>query len=238
MIRKVIDVLTEASKNAKQRDIEFIQNMFNSGKNFGNIANFGIMTPQNPASGQTYQDMGMTPAEIGKSNKKLYNEFKKTLKSANLKFVNVDGVFAGNNENSFLIVNVDVETMKYYCGEYDQTSFWYCYPQDGSMVCEYWEKENSEKPYDKKTNQYKMIESTTRWEEVRNAEAYTVIGKKFKFTLHLDYFEGVNESLKNNLDRYRELYPDTVMTNEQIIEHSMRPLGGFSSYRYRKYINN
>ena len=205
--------ILEVSRRAKHRSVKFIEKMFINGKKYNNIGSFALISAQNPDGKQ------LTASE----NKKLYNDFIKTLKQAHIKFVPVDGKY-GIRENSVCLFNVKCETVAEYAGQYNQESFFYCYPKNHELVCEYWEKEHTNEPYDSVKNKYVFINKTTNWEPRTDAkDYYTAVGKNFKFSIDTEVFNRVNEELNDGIERVLEEF--NTISRDEVLDYATNHVG-------------
>ena len=112
--------------------------------------------------------------------------------------------------------------MKYYAGLYEQTSFFYCYLEDGKVISEYWQKAHNGEPYDEKTNPYVMLEKTDNWVDASNEDQYSIIGNRSKYTIPLKIFENVNNIINTNSKKFINEDFESVMqmANECIGENA------------------
>jgi hypothetical protein len=215
-MKPISEYIKEASINAKNRREQFAKSLFDiDSKNHKLFRTIGIITGENPDSTQ------QTP----QVNTKLMNDFKKDLKRNNIAYIPIKGKFGGNTENTLLLINPTVETLTYYAGRFEQTSFFYCTNNNGKTVAEYWEKQDPTRPFDKKDNPYIKINDTDIFIKLsKDAEEYTIIGDDFKFVIDASVFDRVHESLEHNLNMLCEsnqesaeyyLYMATNMTGQK-----------------------
>lgn len=211
--------IVDSSTRDKRKDVEFIEKMFNNEKSYGNIANFAIVT---------LQDSG--------SDMKSPNGLRNRLKSYGYKYVVVEGDGElGVDENTILIFNIGLDVLKYDCAGCEQPSFVFCFPENGEIICQYWEKEDPQLPFKKKS--YVLTETSSNWESAAdNKDHFTITGRKFKFTIDLKYLDEVNGSLEYYLSLYHKKFPNASSTNQQIIEFTIMGVG-LSPYLYRKSLN-
>lgn len=217
------NVLNEKSINAKKRDIQNAIDTYTKGKaGYNNIKTFGIVTAENPDS-----------IEISRTdNKKRMKTLSNSLKSAHYVFVKQKGRFGGNNEYSYFIFNISLDTLIYYAGLYQQRSFFYCELKNNKVISHYYEKEDTTLPYDKKNNPYVLIESSDEYIDASDADEYSELGEKFKYTIPLKYFESINNKISDNLKRLDERYnPNTI------IQQSIECVGQWSWYLRQKLYN-
>lgn len=189
-VKKLIkEALNEVSINAKKKNEKNASDVFKTGKGgYNGIRTFGIVTAENPNSQQISRS----------KNKYLMKTFSGSLKSAHYAFVKQTGHFGGNNETSYFIFNIPLEALIYYAGLYEQTSFFYCYVNDGKVNSQYWQKKIENEPFDKEKNPYIMLEETDQWIDASGKEDYSIIGNKFKYTIPLKIFESVDNTIIAN----------------------------------------
>lgn len=186
------EYINEASISYKKKMEKFAKSMFKDEPNFKLFRTFGIVTAENPDSQQMEK----------KVNNMLMYEFKKELKRNHLQYIPIKGKFAGNEENTILIINPSIDIMKYFAGKFEQTSFFFCLNDRKDTIAEYWEKTDTTAKYDKKSNDYKKINSTNVFIQLdKNADEYTIIGDDFKFLIDASVFSSVHESIENNLNK-------------------------------------
>jgi hypothetical protein len=176
-MKKLQDYLCEASISYKKKMEKFAKSMFKDETNFKLFRTLGIVTAE--------------------------NEFKKELKRNHLQYIPIKEKFAGNEENTILIINPSIDIMKYFAGKFEQTSFFFCLNDGKDTIAEYWEKTDTTTKYDKKSNDYKKINLTNVFIQLdKNADEYTIIGDDFKFLIDASVFSSVHESIENNLNKY------------------------------------
>lgn len=111
-----------------------------------------------------------------------------------------------------LVFNISLNTLIYYAGLYQQRSFFYCELKDNKVISHYYEKEDVTKPYNKNTNPYILIESSDEYIDASDADEYSELGGKFKYTIPLKYFENIDNKISDNLKILDERYnPDTII---------------------------
>lgn len=182
--KKINDVSISQKKKNRKSAIQAI-----GGENPKNIKTFAILTAQNPNSQSASSSFNK------KANKSLIDE----IKASGYVTIPVKGHFSGNDENSFLIVNIPFEVAYRYAGKYNQTSF--CYGENG--VTEYWEKKDDSKPYDSVRNEYVKKDEVEGYDRLNaNAENYSLIGRNFKFTFPFSIFDSVSRKIQDNIDKY------------------------------------
>lgn len=180
-MKNIVDyIIYEMSRNEKRRITDVAQGLFKNKVAKHGHNHFGILTAENPNSEKI----------SAQENKKRMTELRKMLKKSGHLFVNIDGKFDGNLEHSLIIFDIDLNELKYLSGKFEQTSFFYCYKENKTIMSEYWEKETNGKPYDEKENPYKLINKTDVYHEVdKNAnDNFSIIGGKFKYTIDASVF--------------------------------------------------
>ena len=181
---KISDVSISQKKKNRKSAIQAI-----GGENAKNIKCFAILTGQNPNS----------QAATSSFNKRANKDLISLIKAAGYVTIPVKGHFSGNDENSFLIMNIPFDVAKNYSGQFNQTSF--CYGEGG--VTEYWEKEDVNEDYDSVKNDYVKKDEVETYKRLdAGAENYSLIGKKFKFTFPFSIFDSVSRKIQDNIDLY------------------------------------
>lgn len=182
---RISDVSISQKKKNRKSAIQAI-----GGENAKNIKTFAILTAQNPSS------QSATSSFNKKANKSLIS----LVKAAGYVTIPVRGHFSGNDENSFLIVNIPFKVARNYAGSYDQTSF--CYGEGG--IVEYWAKENDKEPYDSVRNPYVKLDEISGYNKLDKDtdDNYTLIGKSFKFTFPFGIFDSISNKIQDNVDLY------------------------------------
>lgn len=184
----------------KRRNERFAKNMFLKGNKIGGIYAFGILTGENADSADPSSLSGQEKRDLLKLNKKSNKELSIALKQNHLKFIPIEGHFGGVVEHSFLVFNIELEQLKKLAGKYEQTSFFYCQPNNkGDIVSQYWEKTDTNAKYNSIKNPYKMVEENTAWSKVEKNQKdnYSVIGGDFKYTIDMKVFETISNDIYN-----------------------------------------
>lgn len=153
------------------------------------IKTFAILTAQNPNSQE----------ESRSFNKRANKSLIQSIKEAGYIAVPVKGHFSGNDEQSYIILNIPFNVARNYAGHYNQTSF--CFGKSG--VVEYWEKEDVEEPYSRVSNDYIKKDEVIGYDRLdADAENYSLIGKKFKFTFPFSIFDSYSCKIRDNINNY------------------------------------
>lgn len=209
-------LITEKSINAKQRDIKRVEKTFANGEN-NLIKCFAVLTAENPDSIKASNAY----------NKKANRSLLKALKTQ-YTVIPTQGKF-GNVENSFLVFNIDKDVVEYYCGANEQTSFIYSKVGNGKVVSEYWEKQDITQSYDKHNNPYVLKDSCDNWVDMSDADDYyTIVGKKFKYSIPFSIFESYNSKLGNLLKEVKD--------KDKMINFLIEGVGFSAFYNRMKHI--
>lgn len=225
-MKNLVQYIQEASRNEKRRNEKFAKNIWINGKETAGIKRFAIFTCENPNSLNPDELSGEERKNALKLNKKNAKELATILKQNHLKFVPVQGKFGGAVENSYMVFNISFEQTKKLSGKYEQTSFFYCYPDDkGDVVSEYWEKENDSEPYSSTKNDYICKETSTAWSKLdkNTKDNYSVIGGDFKYTIDLKLFESVSNDIIKNAKEICEKH--NYSSVEEVINESYTKIG-------------
>ena len=192
---EVNNVLSEISINAKKRNVNNAIDVFKKGEGgYNNIKTFGIVTAENADSQEQ-------PRSVNKKNMKNISD---TLKSAHYAFVRQKGHFGGNDEWSYYIFNINLNTLAYYAGMYEQTSFIFSEIKDNEVISHYYEKQDKKAPYNKKGNPYILKDTANGYIDATDAENYSEIGGKFRYSIPFSIFKSVNEKIEENLSFINE----------------------------------
>jgi len=222
-MKNIKEFINEASINAKKRDLKFAKNLYIKGSKIDNIASFGIITAENPDSHE------LSSSE----NNKLMKTFAKKIKTNGYRNVRIDGHFGGNVEHSYIIFNIKLDTLKYYAGLYEQTSFFYSYPTNNGIMSEYWEKKDTTDKYDNFKNDYKLINKTLSWSNEENADDnFSVIGGDFKYSIDPIVFSNESDDINEGLSKI-----NTNLSHDELIDYVVNGIGEKPTY-YRNVINN
>ena len=232
-------IVGEASINAKKRNVDNVKNAFEKGKpGYNAIKTFAVFTAENPDSRETDK----------KQNRNLNKNLYRNLKNGGYVIIPAQGKFE-NVEHPFMVLNISLGTCKFLCGKYQQTSFVFHKLDGGQLTSEYWEKQDTNMPYNPESNDYVMKDKDTRYIDQSDADDYYTsigknIGREFKYSIPFSIFNEVNQRLNANLDRIIEERSKrgSVDTKETVLEYAHK-LGtknaGNGMYRLamRKAIN-
>lgn len=222
--------LTEETPSQKKRSIKNVEQFFKNGKSgYNGIQTIVVFTSDNPDSKQ----------QTTQSNKKARRSLLSDIKRGGYAYVPAVGKF-GNNENSYAIFNMSIDTAMLLCGKYQQTSFVYSeLNDDGSIHSEYFEKLDTTLPFDKDTNNYVRKDECDNWDDMSDADDYfTIIGNKFKYSIPFPMFNTVNETICRNLSKAvaieRERGNKTI-NESKLLGYTINNVGQ-SPYLWRKAI--
>lgn len=223
------NLLNEISISQKKRNVKDFENAFKKGKKgFNAIKTIVVFTSENPDSQQMSSQF----------NKKIKKSLLHNIKQGGYAFVPAIGQF-GNAEHPYAVFNMSIDTAKMLNGKYQQTSFIFSkLNNDGSIHSEYWEKNDESRPYDKGTNDYVMKDQCDEWKDMANADDYfTIVGKKFKYSIPFSIFEDRNRAISNNaiklVEQEGRRSNATNINEEKLIEDSINKVG-ISPYLWRK----
>lgn len=215
----MINNINEASINAKKRNVRNAIDVYKRIKSgFNGVKTFGVLTSENPDSMKI----------SNRDNKKNLKALSNYLKSANYIFVKQKGYFAGNVENSYFIFNIGLDTLKYYAGLFEQTSFIYGEMKNEEVISYYYEKSEIDKSYSKRLNPYIEKDKVVSYVDAADSLDYSIIGKDFKYRLPFSIFESVSDKIYDNLNENMD-----VQEMNKIIDLSINGVGQ-TPYNYRK----
>ena len=148
--------------------------------------------------------------------KQLSNE----LKRGHYVFVRQDGHYGGNPEHSYIVFNVDVDVIAKLSGKFEQTSFFYCYPDgNGNIVNEYWEKKDTNAPYNSVKNPYVFINKTTKVNNEKDAEDfYSIIDHDYKYSIDASVFSKADDTIAEGINRVKTQFNLINESNDYILE--------------------
>ena len=215
-MKSLQEYIQQASINAKKRNVRFIQDFMLNGKNAGKIGSFVIFTAENPN----------TQTLTRKENDKLRKELAKELKRCHYIHVPVKGFFDGNEEQSTVVFNMRLEVAKAFNYKYQQTSFFYLYPNKSNdgFIAEYWEKTDTKKPVDKVRNPYiKKGETDVQHEGADSEGNYTLIANKYKFHFDSSMFTEAIDTIERGLDIVCEKF--NIKDRNWLIDHLTNSIG-------------
>ena len=226
-MKTITQIIQEASKNAKRRNFDIAKKMFINGRSYNNIMNFAILSAENPDSTE----------DTTANNKKHMKSLSNLLKRDHYVFVRQDGHFGGNPEHSYIIFNITQEAAAKLAGKFEQTSFFYCYPDDeGNMVNEYWQKTDTKAPYNSVKNPYEFINKTSKVHNQKDAEDfYSVIDNDYKYSIDCEVFDKANDKLEEGLNNLRLQFNLVNESNDDLLDYIYNKTG-MKAGAYKKVV--
>ena len=232
-IKKIIEeavanALNEISPSQKKRNNKDVERFFKKGSaGFNGIRTIVVLTAENPDSKK----------QSNQFNKKARNSLLKDIKNNGYAYVPAIGHFGGNSEKPYAVFNMSVDTAKFLCGRYQQTSFVFTQLlDDGSIHSEYWEKKDQDSPYDKKENDYIKKDECNEWIDMASADDnFTIIGNKFKYQIPFSIFESVNNLFTDNIKHIIEVEKERgnqSINENKILDFTINHVG-MSPYLWR-----
>ena len=230
-IHKVLnESLNEATPHQKKRNDKDVERFFRNGqKGYNGIHTIVVLTSENPDSQQASNQF----------NKKARYSLLSNIKDGGYAYVPAMGKFGDNPERPYAVFNMSVDTAKILCGRYQQTSFVFSILKDGIIHSEYCEKEYPELKYNKRTNNYIKKDECDTWEDMSDAnDKFTVIGKKFKYSIPFETLNTVNEIICENLNRIVSIERkrgNKSITEEKALDFAINAVG-ISQHVWRKAV--
>lgn len=131
------------------------------------VRTFAIISPENP----------MAKPASREDNTESRKKFIEWLKASHIPYFPLDGHYAGK-ENSFILYNVDFDTVSYVGMQYGQQSFIYVrIGENGKYVYEFWEHDKPNAPYRKTKEEDRYVDATN------DDDMYSKISRDFKFRI-------------------------------------------------------
>ena len=226
----IAEKINELTQHQKQRNAKNVEDFFKKGRSgYNGIRTIVVLTAENPDSQQATNQF----------NKKARHSLLSDIKNGGYAYVPAIGKF-GNTEYPYAVFNMSVDTAKMLCGKYQQTSFVFSeLSENGTIHSEYYEKEDATAPYNKQTNTYVKKDESDIWDEMSEAnDCFTVIGKKFKYSIPFKIFDTVNETICKNLNRIISIESkrsNKTLTEEKVLNHIINGVG-YSPYLWRKFV--
>ena len=184
--------LTEASINAKRRNDNNVIGAIKGGKaGYNGIKTIAVFTAQNPDSTSASPTF----------NRRVNRTLLKALKDSHYACVPVEGHWGGVPERSYAVINISPEAAAWFTGRFQQTSFIYSKVGDGTVMTDYYEKQDTNAPYDSKTNPYVVKDSAAGYVDMSGADSdFSVVGKKFSYKIDFPTFRSINETISKNFE--------------------------------------
>lgn len=160
------------------------------------------------------------------------------MKSANYCYAPVECSWSRLPKQSFMVINIDVNACKFFCGKYQQTPFIYSeLSEEGRILSYYYAKAAEAQPYHPKRNDYVVKDTCDEAVEYicRAEDGYMVFGHSFMYSIQFSLFDIINQTINNNIDRIlvKDGKEDTPQNRNYIIEFASRGAGQ-SPYLWRK----
>ncbi len=129
--------------------------------------------------------------------------------------VPVDGHWNGVAERSLAVINISLEAAAWFAGRFQQTSFIYSRVSYDTIETDFYERQDTTKPYNRKTNPYVIKESVTGEIDISGAKVeFSIVGKFFSYGIGFPAIRSINETISKN-------YTDELMRGEKSFFHNM-----------------
>lgn len=145
-------------------------------------------------------------------------------------------------EKLYAVLNMSVDTAKTLCGLYQRTAFVFSkMKDDGSVLSEFWEKEDIEIPSHKRSNGYVMKEKGNGEEMPVITDAsdnMVVTGKHFQYKIPFGEIERTNRLFSDNVKHMIEVAKRKWNGKENeagILDHIISHVG-MSPFLYREAV--
>ena len=191
------------------------------------IKNLAVFNAENPNS----------QADANSENRLSQNNLYRDLKRRKYVIKKLNGNF-GITEMPYMVLNIEWNTWKFLCGKYERISFvFHRLLDDGTLVSEYWEKNDTSQPYHKDKNDYVKKDETTEWIDMNNADDfYTIVGKTFKYQIPFHYLMECNRIINEEFEKKIEyLNKRGVVETKDNLMYMIMGVGQFP-FRYRMSI--
>lgn len=181
------------------------------------IKTFVIITAENP------KGVKLKPHE----NKIRMNELSKTLKERRIIYLKQLGVY-GNEENSLILINANLEDAKYIGLKFEHESFIYCECKNNKITSCYYEAKDDYSSY------YLKQEITKPIEEIEDADDFYSMYKfnnknKIKYAIPFSLFEDVADFIAESMNI--SLNENDVRLSEESIRIAAFGCGSSRYYR-------
>ena len=179
--------ITERASTGKVKSAIF-------GDNRGLIKTFAVLTAENPmgkklSDEQNRQRNKLLRKEIaakrdaGQRASGLSKEA--YFRKLHIQYIPIRGRFEGNQENSYIVLNLTLSDTKYLSDKFGQKSFFFgTHNDDGTIDVSYYERKNED-------DDYTLIETTRRVDDMADADDFFSKYNGLKWSFYLKYF---NES--------------------------------------------
>ena len=179
--------IQEATSKAKSRDLDFKHKLAICGKVYANIASFALLTPS-------------------VNDKNVIDDYTRKLTDSTVKAVPVKDMNS-QRKLACCLFNEKFESVARFAGLLDLPNLFFCHTSEDGLVCEFWRKEQADRPCDQALNPYLLISKTIRWELDCNApNVSTAIADDFRFSIDTTALDRVNEELESGIQRVVNKY--------------------------------
>ena len=198
--------IQEATNKAKSRDLDFKHKLAIGGKVYANIASFALLTP--PANDKNV---------IDDFTRKLTDS---TVKAVPVKDMNSQGKLA------CCLFNEKFESVAKLAGRLGLPDLFFCHTSEEGLVCEFWRKEQTDRPYDQALNPYLLISKSITWEHYCNvSNICTAIADNFRYVVDISVFDRVNEELEAGIQRVVKKF--NRLNSEDVLPFAFNHVGQF-----------
>ena len=146
--------------------------------------------------------------------------------------IKAEGLAGDGPELSYAAINISPWAMSFLAGMFNQTSFlFHVIHSDGTIRSELWEITDSNLRYHIKKNPFVKRDESDTWVECKSAEdSYTIIDKKFNYSVTIPTFieDGINKNIQNLIGQDR--LNDTSTDLNEYIKFCIYHDAGFGGY--------
>ena len=119
--------------------------------------------------------------------------------------IKADGLAEYGPELSYAAINISPWALSILAGMFNQTFFiFHVINPDGTIHSELWEIEDSSQRYHYKKNPFAKKDESDTWVEYQSAEdSYTIIDKKFNYSVTIPTFieDGINKNIQTEISK-------------------------------------
>ena len=198
--------IQEATNKAKSRDLDFKHKLAIGGKVYANIASFALLTPSS-------------------NDKNVIDDFTRKLTDSTVMAVPVKDMNS-QGKLACCLFNEKFESVAKFAGRLGLPDLFFCHTSDEGLVCEFWRKEQADRPYDQTLNPYLLISKTITWEHDCNVpNACTAIADNFRYVVDISVFDRVNEELEAGFQRVVKKF--NRLNSEDVLPFAFNHVGQF-----------
>lgn len=198
--------IQEATNKAKSRDLDFKHKLAISGKVYANIASFALLIPS-------------------VSDKNVIDDFTRKLTDSTVKAVPVKDMNS-QGKLACCLFNEKFESVAKLAGRLGLPDLFFCHTSEEGLVCEFWRKEQADRPYDQALNPYLLISKTNRWErDCNEPNVCTAIADNFRYVVDISAFDRVNEELEAGIQRVVKNF--NRLNSEDVLPFAFNHVGQF-----------